>query len=385
LHVGTLRTTGGLLVEDQQVTADAIDNADEIDSPALLIDEARLDENLRRMVEDAGAPARLCPHVKTHKLPQVISKQLALGVQRFKAATIAEAEMCAAAGAPHVLLAHAPVGPRAERLVALARSFPATSFATLLDDAGVARHLSQVATAAKLSFDVLIDLDCGMHRSGIAPGEAAEKLYALLSQLSGLRVAGLHAYDGHIHDSDLAVRRARCEEAFAPVLAMRDRLRAAGFPVSRLVAGGTPTFPLLVARGDVECSPGTSVLWDYGYATTLPDLDYLCAAVLLTRVTSRPLPNRLCFDLGHKAIGSEMPQPRALLLGLEDATLVGHSEEHLVVETPRAADYPPGTPVYALPWHICPTVNLHSEVVIVRERRAVGRWPVAARARRINL
>jgi D-threonine aldolase len=363
----------------------ALENAEEIDSPALLVYEERLNENLRRMVAAAGGPERLCPHVKTHKLPQIIVRQLALGVHKFKAATIAEAEMCAAAGAPHVLLAHAPVGPRAERLLALMRAFPSTAFAVIVDDAGVAQHLSAVVSRSSLSVDVLLDIDCGMHRSGIAPGPAADALYRVVSQLPGLRAVGLHAYDGHIHDSDLAMRRARCEESLTPVLALRDRLRAAGLTVSRLVTGGTPTFPLLAARGDVECSPGTSVLWDYGYATTLPDLDYLCAAALLTRVTSRPLPNRLCLDLGHKAVGSEMPQPRVVILGLEDAQLVGHSEEHLVLETARAADYPPGSALYALPWHICPTVNLHSEVVLVQNHRATERWPVAARSRRITV
>ena len=262
----------------------AIENVDEIDSPTLLVYEERLDENLRRMVAAAGDAQRLCPHVKTHKLPQVITRQLELGVRKFKAATIAEAEMCAAAGSPEVLLAHAPVGPRAERLVGLARAFPGTAFATLVDDEGVARHLAGTLNRAGLSLDVLVDIDCGMHRSGIAPGAEAERLYALLDDLPGLRVVGLHAYDGHIHDTDLGVRRARCEEALTPVLAMRDRLRAAGFGVCRLVAGGTPTFPLLAARGDVECSPGTSVLWDYGYATTLPDLDFVCAAA---RVAAR--------------------------------------------------------------------------------------------------
>ena len=363
----------------------AIENANEIDSPTLLVYEERLNENLRRMVKDAGAAERLCPHVKTHKLPQVITRQIELGVHKFKAATIAEAEMCASAGAPQVLLAHAPVGPRAARLAALMRAFPKTAFAVIVDDAAVAQHLSSVIAGLGLSLDVLLDIDCGMHRSGIAPGAAADALYRLVNTLPGLRAVGLHAYDGHIHDTDLAARRARCEEALTPVLAMRDRLRAAGLTVSRVVTGGTPTFPLLAGRGDLECSPGTSVLWDYGYATTLPDLDYLCAAALLTRVTSRPLPNRLCLDLGHKSVGSEMPQPRVIILGLEDAKLVGHSEEHLVIETARAADYPPGSVLYALPWHICPTVNLHSEVVLVQNRRATARWPVEARTRRISL
>ena len=363
----------------------AVSNPDEIDSPTLLVYEERLNENLRRMVAQAGGAERLCPHVKTHKLPQVIVRQIELGVRKFKAATIAEAEMCAAAGAPQVLLAHAPVGPRAERLVALVRAFPQTGFAVIVDDAEVARHLSGVVSRAGSSLDVLLDIDCGMHRSGIAAGPSAEALYKLVDELPGLRAVGLHAYDGHIHDTDLAVRRARCEAALGPVLAMRDRLRASGSTVARLVTGGTPTFPLLAQRTDVECSPGTSVLWDYGYATQLPDLDYLCAAALLTRVTSRPLPNRLCLDLGHKSVGSEMPQPRVIVLGLEDAKLVGHSEEHLVIETDRAADYPPGTALYALPWHICPTVNLHSEVVLVQNQRATTRWPVAARSRRITL
>lgn len=370
---------------DVRVATYAIENADEVDSPSLLVYEERVDENLRRMVAQAGGPERLCPHVKTHKLPQLIAKQVALGITKFKAATVAEAEMCAAAGAPQVLLAHAPVGPRAARLVALIRAFPSTHFAAIIDDPRVAQHLSVVVAAAGLSVDVLLDLDCGMHRSGIAPGPAAEQLYRLVHDLPGLRAVGLHAYDGHIHDTDLAARRAKCEAALTPVLALRDSLRAHGLAVERLVCGGTPTFPLLAARGDVECSPGTSVLWDYGYGTTLPDLDYLPAAALLTRVTSRPLPNRLCLDLGHKSLGSEMPQPRALLLDLPDAKLVGHSEEHLVVETDRAADYPPGTPLYALPWHICPTINLHSEVVLVQNQRATARWPVAARSRRITV
>jgi D-serine deaminase-like pyridoxal phosphate-dependent protein len=370
---------------DTDLASYQIENADEVDSPSLLVYEERIDENLRRMVKDAGGAERLCPHVKTHKLPQVIQKQVALGITKFKAATIAEAEMCAAAGAPNVLLAHAPVGPRAQRLVGLVQAFPRTSFATLVDEEGVARHWSAVTSSAGVTVDTLIDLDCGMHRTGIAPGAEAERLYRLLSDLPGVRAAGLHAYDGHIHDTDLVARRARSAEAMKPVLALRDKLRAEGLVVPRLVAGGTPTFPILAARGDVECSPGTSVLWDWGYASTLPDLDYLIAAALLTRVTSRPESNRLCLDLGHKSIGSEMPQPRALLVGQPDAKLVGHSEEHLVVESPRAADLSPGTPIYALPWHVCPTINLHSEVIVVRGGRATERWPVLARARRLSV
>src|SRR5882724_8118330 len=137
----------------------ALENAEEIDSPALLVYEERLNENLRRMLAQAGAAEQLCPHVKTHKLPQVITRQMELGVGKFKAATIAEAEMCASVGAPSVLLAHAPVGPRAARLAALMRAFPKTTFAVIVDDAAVAQHVSGVIAGLALSLEVLLDID----------------------------------------------------------------------------------------------------------------------------------------------------------------------------------------------------------------------------------
>src|SRR6185436_281284 len=108
---------------------------------------------------------------------------------------------------------------------------------------------------------------------------------------------GLHAYDGHIVHPDPAERRKACESAFDLVFALRDDLTNLGLPVPRIVAGGTPTFPIHAQRKDVECSPGTCVLWDAGYASKLPDMDFLPAALLLTRVVSRPGANQLCLDL----------------------------------------------------------------------------------------
>ena len=136
---------------------------------------------------------------------------------------------------------------------------------------------------------------------------------------------------------------------------------------------------------DVECSPGTCVFWDFGYADKLADMDYLIAALVLTRVVSKPGSNRLCLDLGHKAIAAENPQPRVRLLGLEDAAFVTHSEEHLVVETPRAAEFKVGDALFGIPRHICPTVALHSEAVVIRSGRAVERWKVTARERRLTI
>jgi len=123
------------------------------------------------------------------------------------------------------------------------------------------------------------------------------------------------------------------------------------------------------------------VFWDAGYASKLPDLEFLPAALVLTRVISKPGKNRLCLDLGHKAIASEMAPPRVQLLGLEDAKAVSHSEEHLVVETGRSKQFRVGDCLYGIPWHICPTVALHSEATVVKRGAVISRWKVAARDR----
>jgi D-serine deaminase-like pyridoxal phosphate-dependent protein len=323
--------------------------------------------------------------MKTHKMPEMIRLQLARGITKFKCATIAEAEMTAACGAKDVLLAYQPVGPNAIRALRLVQQYPETCFAVLADDEGVLRNLSEVFSRSKATLSVLLDVDCGQHRCGVEAGPAAIALYRLMGSLPGLKPGGLHAYDGHLHGTDLAVRTGDCEAAFGPVMKLREELRSAGLQVPRLVAGGTPTFPIHAHRADVECSPGTCVFWDFGYADKLPDMEFLVAALVLTRVVSKPGGHRLCLDLGHKAIAAENPQPRVLLLGLEDAQFVTHSEEHLVVETPRAGQFKVGDAFYGIPRHICPTVALYSEAVVIRGGRAVERWKVAARERRLTI
>ena len=156
-----------------------------------------------------------------------------------------------------------------------------------------------------------------MHRTGIAP-ELAPPLYRLLATLPGVTPGGLHAYDGHLRDPDLPVRRAQADAAFAQVRGLRDALQAEGLPVPRVVVGGTPTLPCHATRDepDLELSPGTVVFWDAGYTAGLPDMDFLHAALVLTRVVSKPGGDRVCLDLGHKAVASEMPHPRVVLIGL---------------------------------------------------------------------
>jgi D-serine deaminase-like pyridoxal phosphate-dependent protein len=362
-----------------------VTNPAEVPSPALLVYPDRVEQNLQRMIALAGGTQRLRPHMKTHKMPEMIRLQLARGITKFKCATIAEAEMTLHAGASDVLLAYQPVGPNVPRLLQLLKQFPNSTISAIADDEAAIRQLSDVFSPAGLLLNLLLDIDCGQHRCGVEPGPRAVELYQLLAKLPGLTPGGLHAYDGHIHDSDPAARTAHCDAAFAPVRALRRQLEQVGHPVPTIVAGGTPTFPIHARHADVQCSPGTCVLWDAGYTTKLPDMDFLVAAVVFTRVISKPGAQRLCLDLGHKALASEMPHPRVQFPQLPDAKAITHSEEHLVIETPRALEFRVGDCLYGIPWHICPTVALHSEAVVIRNGSAESRWRISARERKLTI
>jgi D-serine deaminase-like pyridoxal phosphate-dependent protein len=362
-----------------------LSNEAEIPSPALLLYGERIEANLQQMVAMVGDPARLRPHIKTHKLPQVVRRQAELGIVKCKCATIAEAEMAAGAGALEVLVAQQPVGPNIARLLALQRLYPAVAFTTIGDDADALRAIGVAASSAGQLIEILLDLDIGQRRTGVPIDAHAVDLYRLISTTPGLRPGGLHAYDGHLHQTDPVERAAACEAAFAPVAALRAELLAAGSPVPRLVVGGSPTFPMHARREGVECSPGTTVLWDAGYGSKQADLPFVPAAFLLTRVISKPGENRLCLDLGHKAVASEMQPPRVIFPAVPDAKHISHSEEHLVIETAEASRYAVGQALYGIPWHICPTVALHSEAWLVENNRAVERWPIVARARRLTI
>jgi D-serine deaminase-like pyridoxal phosphate-dependent protein len=362
-----------------------IANEEEIASPALLIYRERVDANVSRMLEIAGGPGRLWPHVKTHKLAPLVKAQLDRGITRFKCATVAEAEMTASAGAAEVLLAMQPVGPAVRRLIELIRHFPATAFSTLADAEAPVLDLAAATRSASLDLPVWLDIDCGTARTGTPPGPEADRLYHLLAQTKGLRAAGLHAYDGHLHNPDLEKRTNLCTAAFESVLQMRTRLEQAGFGAPPLIAGGTPTFAIHARHADRLLSPGTSVLWDFGYGDKFPDLPFAPAALLLTRVISKPGRNRLCLDLGHKAVAAENPHPRVRFLELPDAAAITHSEEHLVIETERAAEFRLGQTLHGIPRHVCPTVALYSEACVIEGGAARDRWPITARARRITV
>lgn len=363
-----------------------VQNSDRIASPALIVDKNRVRQNIAQMIALAQGPERLCPHVKTHKMLDVTRLYLEAGVQAFKCATIAEAEMLGQAGARFALLAYQPVGPNVGRLIQLIATYPGTRFATIVDCPEVLERLSaEVARLPGAEVEVYLDVDVGMHRTGIEVGVAAAELYRRICDLPAIVAGGLHVYDGHIHDVDVGERTRRVEQAFQGVDEFVGVLRADNLPVPRVVAGGSPSFPIHVKTPDRWCSPGTGVFWDAGYGRICPDLGFQPAAWLISRVISKPGTDRVCLDLGYKAIASENPPPRAMFPAWPHAIEAGHSEEHLVLQMPQASELSVGDVVYAVPRHICPTVSLYQHAYVVEEGRWIETWEVTARNRILTI
>lgn len=360
-------------------------NADEIDSPALIIYPSRVRENIYMLKGMINDPLRLRPHVKTHKTREVVIMMMDAGILKFKCATISEAEMLGMSSAPDVLLAYQPVGPKLQRFISLIKQFPVTRFSCLIDNFETAANISIAALKAELLIPVYIDLNVGMNRTGITPGKKAIELYEFCSSLPGIQPVGLHLYDGHIRDRDIEKRRFACNALFTEVERMRQELNELGYNKPKIIAGGSPSFPIYSKLEDIECSPGTFVFWDRGYQESLPEQNFLTAALVITRIVSLPDERKICLDLGYKSIASENElNNRVYFLNAPDLKMVSQSEEHLVVESSGEHSWKVGDLLYALPFHICPTCALYESASIVEEGIVRNSWKIIARDRKIN-
>jgi len=363
-----------------------IANINTVDSPSLIIYYDRVVENIRLLTLMIDDVKRLRPHVKTHKAKEAAQLMMEAGINKFKCATIAEAEMLAMANAGDVLLAYQPAGPKLDRFIALVKNYPATVFSCLTDNYNSAKSIANDAFDNNLEIAVYIDLNVGMNRTGIAPGHEAVELYKACANMKGIKPIGLHAYDGHIHTEDFKQRSEKCNKAYQLVEDTQTNLIKANFLKPVIIAGGSVTFPIHAKRADIECSPGTFIYWDAGYQRLCPEQPFLPAALVISRVISLPEENRICLDLGHKSIASENElTKRVIFLNAPGLNFTGHSEEHLVAEVPENHSYKIGDVLYGLPVHICPTVALYDHALIEKNNQVTGEWKIIARDRKITV
>jgi len=350
---------------------------DSIESPALVYYRDQIEENTDRVIAMAGGPGRLWPHVKTHKMAAMVRMQIARGISRFKCATIAEAEMCAREGAGHVLLSYPLVGPAVAHFLRLRERYSTTRFWAIGDDLDQLENLGRNVCANPL--DTLIDVNLGMNRTGVSP-EVLGGFYLAAAKISGLNLAGLHCYDGHLDMGDPDKRRTEVFMGAEKIASVRVFLEKRGKEIQVIVMGGTPTFPFHRETPGVYLSPGTIFVNDSGYAAKFRDLPFPAGAAILTRVISHPFPGLFTLDTGYKAIASDKVE-RGTIADLPNAKPVSHSEEHWVWSA-EGDDLPAiGTVMYVIPSHICPTTALYPGVRVVSKGRLVGYWEVDARNR----
>ncbi len=349
---------------------------DALDSPQLVLDLEVLDANLRRM-QDAcrqrGVDLRV--HFKSLKCAGLARYLAAAGVRGFLCAKLNEAEVLADAGLTDLFLANEIIGPiKLARLAQLARR---AKVRVCVDDADNIAAMGRAAREAGATIEVLIEVDTGMSRCGVEPGEAALALARRIQAEEGLRFVGLQGYDGHLQMlPDPAERRTRCLQGLEKLVGTRRLIEQAGIPVAVVTGGGTGTWEYVSSfAGVTEIQPGSFLLMDCAYHAVRPEFG--CALSIMATVVSHR-PSWYVLDAGSKAISKDFGMP--VIKGQPTERVTKLAEEHTLVEC--AGEVPKvGERREVIPAHCCATMNLHRQCVAVRGGRVEAVWPIEASGR----
>jgi len=351
----------------------------DLDTPALCLEIEAVEANIKRMADAfRDGPVRLRPHAKTHKSPMLAQMQLAAGAIGITCAKLGEAEVMAAAGIKDILIANQIIGAgKIARLVNLAGY---SEVMVAVDDATNAAELDAAAQAKGIHLRVLIELNIGMDRCGVLPGEPALELARRIAASPGLRLEGLMGYEGHtvfIQDPD--ERRARTEASVKLLVDTADLLRRNGIPVSIVSSGGTGT-NFITGRypGITEIEVGSYITMDSQYREEV-GIDYAYGLTVLATVTSVRSPDRAIIDAGLKTVTRDFGLPR--LIAPPGWELVDLSEEHGHLRRAGGAPLRIGDKVELVPNHGCTTINLHDEYHVIRRGVLEAVWPIAARGK----
>jgi D-serine deaminase-like pyridoxal phosphate-dependent protein len=347
-----------------------------IPTPALLIDPRALDRNIRRMAEFfAAGSCRLRPHFKAHKTPEIARRQLAAGsCTGLTCATVAEAEQVVEF-CHDVLIANEVVRPAGcDRVAAAARLADMT---VAVDSREGLERLAVSARRAGVRIGVLVDVDVGQGRCGVAPGRAALDLARRASETSGLRLRGVMGYEGHLQPlRDRRERESRTRQALAALLDTAALITGSGLTCEIVSAGGTGTFDITGRlEGVTEVQAGSYALMDADYAAVGVPFEHALSVV--GTVISRPTPTRLVADCGHKSVTRDHGYP--VVKGIERASVTALNDEHVVITLPPSPTPSIGDLIEILPSHVDPTINLHDVLYVVDDGRVVDAWPVRAR------
>ena len=350
----------------------------DLDTPALVVDAGRLEANLARMADAAAAAGiELRPHAKTHKCVEVARRQLAHHAAGLTVATLAEAELFAGAGCDRLFIAY-PLWSGGARRTRLAALHERTELRVGVDSLAAAEQLAAAVSGTGRPLQVLIEVDCGQHRTGVPPRDVAGLAAGCLRL--GLDVIGAFCHPGHAYLTPDGGAAAAADE--------RSALASAGAALSGMLdrppvlsGGSTPTAYAGMARPLTEARPGTYVFGDRQQMRLSGIEESDVALVVAARVVSAPRPGEVVLDCGSKALSSDRPSwltGHGLVLEAPEATIDVLSEEHAVVRG-LGGQLAVGDLVSVIPNHVCTVVNLARELLVVSDGTVIGRWPVSSR------
>lgn len=357
----------------------------DLPTPALLLDEAAFERNLRKMAEFLKARGMgLRPHAKTHKSADIARKQLDAGAVGICCAKISEAEALADAGiGPLLITSPLATADKAARFAALAKRQPGAL--VVVDSRHGLGLLEAAAAEADTELGVLLDLDVGTRRTGVACGDAAVALAKDAATRPRLKVHGVQAYAGHLmHVNGFESRKQRSLEALAHAATTREAIEAAGIPCPIFTGGGTGTFDIDVevpGMTDLQC--GSYLFMDTQYRVIggpgTDELDTFEPALFVwSSAISQPVAGRITLDAGLKALPYDWRTP--VLLDFPGTTYDWGGDEHGIVEFPgETAPIALGDKVKIFVSHCDPTVNLHDRYYLLRDGQVTGTWHVTAR------
>lgn len=353
---------------------------EELDTPALVVDLDLMERNIETYHGYfAGTAVTVRPVITSHLCPQVARRQLAAPASRgIAATTLGEAEVFAAAGF-HDIVVDTPVVTASKilRLCALASQ---ASVSVAVDNASNIDRLSQAAAESGVELNVLVEIEAGMGRCGVAPDSEAVALARAVNDARGLNFRGIMATVPGPSADDPESHASQTRKRLKVAVDARDLMESAGLSVPEVSVGGAHCFS---AVGDLpgitEVRAGRYPLMDLRLQAHLPELSL--AAMVLATVISHPVPDLAVLDSGHKATGPDHGRP--VLQGVPGAFATRFSAEHGIVDLEAGAEGAlfPGEKARLAPWEVAATVNQYDYIRAVRNGRLEAYWPLSARGR----
>ena len=352
----------------------------DLPTPAPLVDLDVLERNIATMANFfEGRPARLRAHVKTHRVPAIARTQVAAGSHGITAPKVSVAEAMVDGGIDDVYVANQVVSPSA--IVRATDLATRATVGVVVDDARNVRDLSAAAQERGVTLDVFIEVDGGMGRCGVQPGEPSLTLARKVEAAPCLRFAGIHVYEGHVvQHIDPAIRKAETEKMLDRALESRDLIERHGIAVAQVTCGGTGTYDVSgVYPGITEHQSGSYVYMDPGYASKVPAFGL--AFGLLCTVISRPVPEKVITDGGLQVLATGGGTPAAKAHPELDYQHLSEEHGSFLVRDGERTSLDLGDLIEVHPGHCCAAANLHDRVFAVRDGQVEAVWLATARGK----